>query len=245
MYQNSWRAAQILTLAITSFSAAAPLCAEESGPVEVRTYEVLVENNPAGESQMTYEVIDSETTKVSVQAQVKVVVLLYTYQYSLQSVEFWRQGRLAAYEGVAVDNGVKSMVKAVFGPNRSTLLVNGRSRSLQQPCLWATTYCCRPAVTSDGGLPLLDIDAGESRPGRLEALESKTVRVGTELRRCGHFRATGATKTDIWFDDRGRLVQQNFVDDGYATEVRLKSVAVKSPQQPPEVTAKVNKLPRY
>ena len=144
----------------------ASLRADDSRQIEMRTFEVLVEQKPAGEYQLTYEPLDNAITKVTVHAQVKVVILLYTYQYSLRSVELWRQGSLMAYDGAAVDDGTKTNLSAVFAANLPGMTkprgvtLNGHARPLKENCVWATTYSCLSAPLDRGALPLLDVDNG-------------------------------------------------------------------------------------
>jgi hypothetical protein len=244
---SSWRslAGHSVAFALV-LSIAVPVCAQNRD-TEIREFSVLVSGKPAGEYQLAYEPIDAQSFRVTVKANVQFKVkYVYNYQYTLNNTELWRNGRLVTYEGVTVDDGKKTTLSASFAENRARVVLNGKDKPGASPFMWATTYTCLPDhIPGEKALPLLDIDNGDTKVGQIKFIETKNRPLGAgQPQPCNHFQVTGALPIDVWFDINGRLVQQNFVDEGYVTEIQLKTVKIVQPQPPVREALKPGVRPR-
>ena len=41
---------------------------------------------------------------------------------------------------------------------------------------------------------------------------------------CRHFKVTGSSPADLWFDEQDRLVRQKSVEEGHPIELRLRRI---------------------
>ena len=78
-------------------------------------------------------------------------------------------------------------------------------------------------------LSIMDSETGAVETGWFKRIGPEKITVNGRSIACTHFRVVGATKTELWFDDRARLVRQQTAEDGYPTEVRLTRIHSNTP----------------
>lgn len=194
---------------------------------EVRKFNVSVDGKPSGQYTMTFT-RDGGTLGIVSEAQVKVKVLGVTaYHYDFRGVEEWKDGRLQSLRSRSDDDGKKFDVTATAGEKGLAVKINGREKTVRGD-VYLTTACCLPdAKRRDGDLPLMESDNGQEIAGKIRQVGSGPMTVcGTSVN-ATRYRLTSGTVHDIWYDDAGRMVRQEWTEDGHKTVLVL--VSVKKP----------------
>jgi hypothetical protein len=198
--------------------------ARAAGQAEVRDYQVVVDNKPAGHFHLTVSPGEGGKTVVKAEAAVRVRLRLFTYTYSYQGTEVWAGDRLERSWGNSADGGKKHTVAAVIQGDRATITVDGRSRS-DLACAWTTTHWRLPPHTGqEATLAVLDVDAGKRLQARLQRIETVQLSIAGQVHSCTHYRVSGGDEAEMWFDESNRLVRQFTIEDGHRTELRLTGV---------------------
>jgi hypothetical protein len=208
-----------LLIAISSLLSRA--CAAE--PInEVREFNVLVDDKQAGSYAMTYANRGTRT-QILTNADIAIRVLIVSYRYRFDGNEVWDGGQLQQIVSRADDDGQALSLSADFAATKPRLIVNRQDRPLQ-PCQWTTTYAQLPAVECrDRELRVLVADTGEIKKVKLQRVGEEAWKTGRERLNCTRYRVSGELQADLWFDSADRLVRQKSIEDGHATELRLKS----------------------
>jgi hypothetical protein len=192
---------------------------------EVREFTVQVAGKNAGRYSLSITPRQDGTELVQISASVRVKLLIGSYSYSIQSTEVWKGYRLQQLKATGSDNGKKFDVSAA--PEQAGLRVsaNGHERMLEADA-WTTSYWkLAEGRFHDGAVPLLDSDTGEGIKGTLKKVGVERLTVAGREQDCSHFRVEGPDPpVDVWYDDQGRLVRQEFTDTGYHTVFHLTSV---------------------
>ncbi len=178
---------------------------------EVRTFNVSVDGKPSGQYTMTFTKGGDGSLTISCDAHVKVKVLGVTaYHYDYTGKEVWKDGRLQSLVSRCDDDGKKFEVVATAGEKGLSVKVNGREKLVRGDA-YLTTACCVPdAKRRDGDLPLMEADNGEEIAGKFQTVDNG-----------GHFRLKSAALHDVWYDGEGRLVRQEWTEDGHKTVLEL------------------------
>ena len=133
-----------------------------AGADDVRTFAATVDGRAGGTYTITTAAKDGvETTTVA--AEVKVNVALRTHVYELNSVEVWKDGRLASVDAKSNDDGKKRTVSAVAGERGLTVTVNGAARQAAGDVLTATGVRV-PAGDAARDAVLFDAEDGSEMP---------------------------------------------------------------------------------
>jgi hypothetical protein len=192
--------------------------------VEVRDFAVLVDGKPAGSFQFRITPQGEGRTLVTAHASVVVRHIVKTYRYSFRGEELWAGDRLVRTSSVSNDDGKVTEVHATVEGNQAKVRTNRQQRTIAAPA-GTTSWWRLPAVEPrTRAVALLDVDSGEGIAGKLVLVETIALNFGGKVVRCGHYRLTGKTQADVWFDEGGRLVRQQCVDDGHPVEWRLSAV---------------------
>jgi hypothetical protein len=192
---------------------------------ETRSYAVLVDGNPAGNSQMSIRANDDGSVIVSSQADIQVKTSLLTmYSYSYRGTETWKNGRLQRLETKANDNGDRFVVVAAAETKGLRVKVNGRE-FLASSEVWTTSYWhLADARLRNRALSLLEPDSGKLLAGKLEMVEHARINVGGKPVSCVHYRVSGEAQAELWFDEQERLVRQEWLEDGHRTVLQLLTI---------------------
>jgi hypothetical protein len=194
------------------------VCALLAGPAlaraadtEVRQFNVSVDGKPSGHYTMTFTKESDGSLTIGCEAHVKVKVALITaYHYDYMGREVWKDGRLQSLVSHCDDDGKKFEVSATAGEKGLAVKINGREK-LVRGDVYLTTACYLPdAKRRDGALPLMEADNGEEIDGKMQPVET-------------HYRLMSHGPHDLWYDADGRMVRQEWTEDGHKTVLELAS----------------------
>jgi hypothetical protein len=189
---------------------------------ETRQFAIHVDGKPAGQYFMTITRGAGGVDTMSAQANVRVRVLIKTYEYSYQGTEQWKDGRLLRLESNSNDDGKRYAVQAAADGEALRVTVNGQTRMARADC-WPTTHWkLPPSKYHNNPVPLIDADTGKDLSGHLQYIGAQQLNVGGRAQNCYHFRVTGGpSPVDLWYDGNHRLVQEAFTVDGHRTTFYL------------------------
>jgi hypothetical protein len=193
---------------------------------EQRVFAVLVDGDQAGTYSMSVTESDDGSTTMSSIANVRVKYLggLKVYRYNYQGTEVWKGGRLVHFSSASNDDGKEFTVLAVSDGNGLRVRVNGRER-LVRPDVWLTTYwhLADPKFRK-GGVPLVDADTGQDLAAQLQYVETRQANVAGEVQDCTHYRVSGDTQAELWFDSQERLIRLRSWSEGHRYELVLSRI---------------------
>jgi hypothetical protein len=190
---------------------------------ETREFEVSVDGKRAGQYRMEITRPDHRTLVMTGQAAVKVRYLIYTYSYRYQGTETYRDGRLVSLKSTSNDNGSRFAVSARADGDRLLITINGKDH-FRPGDVWTTSFWQLAAGTGHA-ITLLEPDTGKMMQGRARYLEKVKLHAAGREMECRHFRVSGTpSPVDLWYDEEGRLVRQDYLDDGHRTVLELKTL---------------------
>jgi hypothetical protein len=206
------------------FLGAARLNAAET---EARAYSVLIDGRPAGAYHSSISTEKDGTVTMIGKADIKVSFLIFSYKYSYQGTEVWKDGRLQRFSSSCDDDGKRYTVSAAAENGVMKVKVNGEEHTASAD-VWVTSYWRLPdAKFCNHELPLLDGDTGKNIAAKLQQIGNEKVAVAGREVPCTHHRLTGGVQIDLWYDGQDRLVREEFVEDGHRTVLQLTSVGNK------------------
>ncbi len=89
------------------------------------------------------------------------------------------------------------------------------------PAFKMTTNYWRLPPAANGKFSILESDNGKIYNVELQRVGPDEVLVQNQKLPCMRYRLSGDAAADLWFDARNRLVRQQTVEQGHATELRL------------------------
>ena len=210
--------------ALLATLAAHPAAAQTSpAPAEeLREYDVSIKQSPVGKvSIRTAEYRDGTIVAVT-DTLVNARFFLVTYHYEYHGKETWQNQRLARLDSHADDDGKKLAVTAVTDSTRSRLDVLGNPPRSGPALVMTSNYWRLPDLRlATGKFSIVDSDTGTLFNVRLQRVGAETIPVDGQNVACEHYRVSGDTSAELWFDGNRRLVRQQTVEQGHLTEVRL------------------------
>ncbi len=192
---------------------------------ETRDFTVLVDDKPAGTYHMVIQRQDDGTVVMTNVSEVRVkVVGISFYSYTYRGRETWKDGRLLRLDSNGQENSKTFVVSAVPEAGGLRVTHNGQAHPAHAE-VWTMTYWqLPPAPQRDGPLWLLGCDNGQEVAGRLQYLGTAPVPVAGQEQTCTHYRVTGSTPHELWYDTQERMVRQEWVMDGHRTALQLTRV---------------------
>ena len=177
---------------------------------EVRQFNVSVDGKPSGQYTMTFTKEDNGSLSIACEAHVRVKVLGVTaYHYDYTGTEVWKDDRLVSLASTCDDDGKKFTVIARAGDKGLLVKVNNGREKVVRGDVYLTTACCLPDAKRRGGaLPLMEADNGQEIDGNIQQVET-------------HYRLKSSVPHDVWYDADGRLVRQEWTEDGHKTVLEL------------------------
>jgi hypothetical protein len=208
-----------LAVLITGTSRAA------AADTEVRDFNVLVDGSRAGDYHVTIQRGDDGTLTMSLTSEVRVKVLGVTfYSYTYRGREVWKDGRLQRLDSNGQENGKPFTVTAVPAVDGLHVTCNGQAH-LARPDVWTMTYWMLPvAAQRNQPLPLLGGHNGQEVGGSLQQIGTDRLTIAGQAQSCAHYRVTGPTPHELWYDAQERIVRQEWVVDGHKTVLELTRV---------------------
>lgn len=191
---------------------------------ETREFTVKVDGKPAGHANMAIQQQDDGTTIVSCDTSVRVKVLIKTYTYTCRTRETWKDGRLQQLSSQCNDDGKQFQVSAAAQADGIHVHVNGREHVAKAEA-WVSSYWSLPdAKLREGAIPVIDADNGRDLHGRLQFLGETQMAVAGQVQNVQHYRFHGPNQIELYYDAAGRLVRQEWVEDGHPTILELARV---------------------
>jgi hypothetical protein len=202
---------------------------------EIREFEILVKDKPAGKSSMRISDLSDGTTRVATDVRVELNYVVFVYRYEFTGYELWRGDRLLSTANRAVDGGKAYDARADLDPGGFRVEANGRIQPANVIDM-TTNYWHPPALRPDQSLALMNADRGIIHRAKVERLAPDFLTFGSQQINCTHYRLSGDVQADLWFDGQNRIVRQKGIEEGYPTELRLTRLTRPAPRlvsQPP------------
>lgn len=199
------------------------LALEPAAPKEIRDFEVLLKGRPVGTTTFTIEPLADGRTAVTVDAAVRVNMLVYVYNYEFHGVETWQGGQLESFQCQGTDGGKKFAVQGKNTPNGSQLVIGNRPAAVQ-PFAAAGNFWRMPQRPATGAITNVDASTGKLQQVKITEGKPDQVPLGQSQIPAQQFVLTGDVDVKLWLDQHGLIVRQVSVEQGYPTEMRLTSI---------------------
>lgn len=165
-------------------------------------YQVLRNGEVVGEQRTDFERRGDEL-RVVTDVRINISLLGITvYDFTQRIEESWKDGVLASFSSIAVDDGDTRNVKLARSSDRLVGTYDGKKRDLPGHLVPSTLW--NSAVVEHGSV--LETTKGRERSFTIEdkGIEQLKVPFGTVKAR--HFVFTGEFKREAWYDESGVLV---------------------------------------
>lgn len=197
-----------------------------SKSIEVRDFEVRVDNTLRGTHQLTITT-DGDNEQAEMKTDVKVDVIVYTYVFKSRGTELWDDGRLVQSDIRCEDGGKKRAFTLKTQNEIQQISFNEKSMKGNADALMSTAYWRLPnAALRTKRFPVVDVDSGKIFDASVTQVGTEIVNVGSRTIECRRFKIDSSSPAELWIDDRDRLVKQKSVEQGHAMEMRLKQIRV-------------------
>jgi uncharacterized protein DUF6134 len=185
----------------------------------------LVDGKRAGDAQMTIHRADDGTLSMHCDTEITIKVgPIRVYSYKYRGRETWKDGQLLRFQSTCNDDGKHYDVQ---GENRADGLhvtVNNVERTINAD-VWLTSYWHEPDKKKyDTVVALVDADCGRDLEGRLRFVGTEQQTTDGKEEQVKHFELTGKVNVDLWYDGTGRLVRQEWLEEGHRTRLELKNI---------------------
>ena len=202
--------------------APAPAQAEPQRTVaeETREFDVLVRDKPVGHNRIRIRDLEDGTTEAAMDLDVAMSLVVYTYRYEFHGRETWQQDRLMSVDNRATDGGKALSLRAQVHTQGSLIEIKDAPARPGPAVLMTTNYWRLPPAAT-GKFTILESDNGKFYVVELQRVGPDEIVVQDKKLACTRYRLTGDAAADLWFDARNRLVRQQTVEQGHATELRL------------------------
>jgi len=151
-------------------------------------------------------------TNVRITTDLTVKVLFVTaYRLHHSATERWVNGQLVAFSSTTDDNGTRHKVNAVLGASGLQMEADGKTSHVETSIFPASLW--NPEVTRHK--MVLDTQDGQVTTIAVTDNGIEDLSLGARSLKAHHYEIKGRYSQEIWYDERGRLVQVKFtVSDG-------------------------------
>ena len=211
--------------------APAGAAAQAAVAAQIRDFAVLVDGKRSGTYRMAVYQYANGGVIMQGQADVRVRYLIFDYSYTYRGRETWHNQQLVGLESQSDDGGQRNQVSAAPDGKALRVVVNGqtRPRSLQ---VWTSSFWRLPqGSAAEIGVRMLDVDNGNEVAAMLRFVEPARFTLGPDTRNCRHYRLSGGSEAELWYDDEQLLVRQETVEEGHKTVLALTRIAAPPIQQ--------------
>jgi Family of unknown function (DUF6134) len=147
-------------------------------------------------------------TNVRVTTDLSVKVLFITaYRLQHSAAERWLNGQLVAFDSTTDNNGVRHKVSATRGPSGLEVQADGKTRRVDQNVLPASLW--NPELMRRK--TAFDTQDGQVDPISVTDNGPEDLSFGAGALKAHHYEIKGRYSQDIWYDERGRLVQVKLI----------------------------------
>lgn len=195
-------------------------------PDELLEYEVIVKQKSMGKVLIRNHTTQDGVTVSITDTNVEAEFLLMKHRYEYHGQETWRGNRLVRLDSRTNDNGKQLAVSAIVDSDRSVVAVNDKQRQAGPAFVMTSNYWRLPDLKlTKGKFSIIDSDTGTIFNVQLTDIGPETVVLGNQKVACEHYRISGDTAAELWFDWQGRLIRQLTVEQGFQTELRLARIS--------------------
>src|SRR6516165_8164442 len=147
---------------------------------------------------------NGQETNVRITTDLTVKVLFVTaYRLQHSSTERWMNGQLVALDSTTDNNGVRHKVSATRGMSGLEVEADGKTSHVDQNVFPASLW--NPDLIRHE--TALDTQDGQVDPISVTDDGSEDLRLGARALKAHHYEIKGRYAQNIWYDERGRLVQ--------------------------------------
>lgn len=170
---------------------------------------------------MTIHRQDDGSIQMRCDTDIKVSFGLLRYKYVYRGLEVWKDRRLVRLDSNTDDNGKRFIVSAAAKDTNLDLKVNNVEKQVRGD-VWVTSYWTLPDPKRRAEtLAILDADNGTILEGKLSFVATEKLRIAGQEVSLNHYRITGKTTIDLWYDGSERLVRQEWTEQGHKTLLEL------------------------
>ena len=211
--RRCWVAAVLVMLAVAGSARAAD--------VETRDFTVLISGKPSGEVHMTIHRQEDASIVMRCDTDIKVSFGLITYKFVYRGLEVWKDRRLVRLDSTTDDNGKRFMVSGAAKGANFDMKVNNVEKQVRGD-VWVTSYWTLPeAKKRTEPLTVLDADNGKLIDAKLSFVATEKLTIAGQNVTLNHYRLTGKTNIELWYDGSERLVRQEWTEQGHKTVLEL------------------------
>ena len=219
LFPGGWRFHQLVLagLVLLSFKPMEVKAADK----EIRDFQVLVDSKPAGAAKMVFDTQDDGTTSVTSETDVAVRFLVFSYKYTYRGQEVWKEGRLQSLSSSCTDDGKSYQVQGQADQGVFRLRANNQERNVSAD-IWLSSYWKQPeSKFVNQAISVIDCDTGKDLGIRVQFVGPEKRTIGGQAVQVQHYRMAGKIPVDVWYDGNGRMVRQEWVEQGHRTTVEL------------------------
>jgi hypothetical protein len=198
----------MLSVIITAtFGTLVPTTMAAAQPTDAMRFAIMRNGQQIGTHEIEISRKGPETD-VRVTTDLEVQVLFITaYRLQHNATERWMNGQLVALESTTDNNGVRHTVSATRSASGLKIEADGKTRHVDQnvfpASLWNQELVRRTTA--------MDPQDGQVDPISVTDDGSEDLRLGNRALKAHHYTIKGRYSQDIWYDDRGRLVQMKLI----------------------------------
>jgi Family of unknown function (DUF6134) len=135
------------------------------------------------------------------------VMFIVAYRLQYTTTEKWVGGKLVALNAESDDNGTKHKVSATLKPNGLEVDADGKTSTVDKNIIPGTLW--NPEVVKRS--QVLDPKDGEVVPITVTDQGVDDLAVDGRTVKARHYVLKGKFQQDVWYDEKGRLVQSSLV----------------------------------
>lgn len=135
------------------------------------------------------------------------VVFITAYRLQHNATERWVNGQLVAFDSTTDNNGVRHKVSATRGAAGLEVEADGKTKRVDKNVFPASLW--NPELMRRN--TALDPQDGQVDPISIIDNGSEDLSLGNGTLKAHHYEMKGRYSQDIWYDERGRLVQVKLV----------------------------------
>ncbi len=135
------------------------------------------------------------------------VLFITAYRLQHSATERWVNGQLVAFDSTTDNNGVHHKVSATRGTSGLEVQADGKTRRVDQNVLPASLWnqeLMRRKIA-------FDTQDGQVDPISVTDNGTEDLSFGSRALKAHHYEIKGRYSQDIWYDERGRLVQVKLI----------------------------------
>ena len=178
-------------------------------PASAETLNFVINRNgdPIGTSTIEINRRGADTT-VDTTTDLAVNVLFFTaYRFEQKTGERWSNGHLVALNSTTNNNGTRHKVAVRMNGDQLELYADGENSPLDSDIVPSTLW--NPDFLKHS--MMLDVQDGQVMPVTVIDDGADDLRVDGQVVPAHHYTINGRYSEDVWYDDRGRLVQVRII----------------------------------